>query len=654
MSGEISRAISSCGTEERDAASRLLRAGPLSAELENGNLRSVRFADIEVLRGIAFLVRDENWGTFTPEISDLAVNEESDRFSVSYRASCRDAQRRLSYEARIEARGTGSLSFEVTALAETELLTNRTGFVVLHPLAGVAGRVARVVHSDGSETVERFPELISPSQPIFDIHSLSHQIAPGVWAICTMEGDAFEMEDQRNWSDASYKTYIRPLAKPWPYALAQGSRHTQSVRLRIDGTVRAARPTDSEAVEVAIGGPAGTLLPEIGIGVPAEEAAHALAARDLVRRLGPRRLVCQIDARQPLVGAVLAAYRDLALATRAAATLEIVIPGGADPRNELTPVAAAVARAGLKADALTVFPASDLMSHQPGHEDPTVPPAAAICAAARAVFPGLRLGVGMASYFTELNRKRPPVGLGDFVTHTTCPIVHAADDRSVMETLEALPAIIGSTIAFSGGRPRRVGPSAIGCRQNPYGSAPFANSGGGRVCLAQVDPRQRGLFGAAWTLGYIAAFARGGVQAIALGAPTGPFGCIYRRTEYPQPYFDALGVPAVYPAFHVIAGLARDGGQPLLDAVSAWPQIVDAIAYRSGGRTLIWLCNLTARPVVASLRGLAGGTTKAAVADAASFARLTADPDALAMPALPIADRTIELDAYAVAHLVNE
>jgi len=32
-----------------------------------------------------------------------------------------------------------------------------------------------------------------------------------------------------------------------------------------------------------------------------------------------------------------------------------------------------------------------------------------------------------------------PVSRLDFVHNTTCPIVHAADDRSVMETLEALP-----------------------------------------------------------------------------------------------------------------------------------------------------------------------------------------------------------------------
>src|SRR5258707_14823484 len=125
----------------------------------------------------------------------------------------------------------------------------------------------------------------------------------------------------------------------------------------------------------------------------------------------------------------------------------------------------------------------------------------------------MRHGGGVLGYFTELNRKRPPLGLLDFTPHTTCPIVHAADDRSVMETLEALPAIIASTKAFCGAAAYRIGPSAIGCRQNPYGKGTLDNPRGGRVCLARVDPRQRGLFGAPWTLGYLAAPSPGGLGA---------------------------------------------------------------------------------------------------------------------------------------------
>jgi D-apionolactonase len=164
-----------------------------------------------------------------------------------------------------------------------------------------------------------------------------------------------------------------------------------------------------------------------------------------------------------------------------------------------------------------------------------VPELADIYRAARAAFPGIPLGGGMFSFFTELNRKRPPADMLDFVMHTTSPIVHAADDISVMETLEALPYVIQSTRSFIGRTPYRIGPSAIPARDNPYGASAASNPNNQRVCLAKMDPRQRGLFGAAWTLGYIAAFAYGGIEVVTMGAPTGPGGIIYRRSITSSP-----------------------------------------------------------------------------------------------------------------------
>ena len=84
-------------------------------------------------------------------------------------------------------------------------------------------------------------------------------------------------------------------------------------------------------------------------------------------------------------------------------------------------------------------------------------------------------GGGMFSYFTELNRKHVPLEELGFVTHCTCPIVHAADDLSVMQSLEALPFITHSTRAFIGDKPYWIGPSTIGMRQIPDGSRTMEN-----------------------------------------------------------------------------------------------------------------------------------------------------------------------------------
>jgi hypothetical protein len=199
-----------------------------------------------------------------------------------------------------------------------------------------------------------------------------------------------------------------------------------------------------------------------------------------------------------------------------------------------------------------------------------------------------------------------------------------------METLEALPFQIETARSFIGKTAHRVGPSAIGCRDNPHGATFTPNPNNERVCLAKMDPRMRGLFGAAWVLGYIATLARTGIEALTIGAPTGPLGLIYRRTEGAQPYYDDLSGEAVYPAFHVVSGLAGAAGAALVDAVSSAPQRLQCLAYRArrgtATGTTLWLANLSADVQEVRLAGVRPGAIVGTTIDETSFERATADP----------------------------
>jgi D-apionolactonase len=196
------------------------------------------------------------------------------------------------------------------------------------------------------------------------------------------------------------------------------------------------------------------------------------------------------------------------------------------------------------------------------------------------------------SYFTELNRKPVPQNLFDFVTHTVCPIVHAADDISVMETLEALPSIFASARNMIGKTPYHLGPSSIGCRDNPYGASVASNTNNRRICLTDVDPRQRGIFAAAWNVGLAAAAARARVSSIALGAVTGSQGIIYRKLPFAQPGIDDTNA-LVYPAFLAFRALASSVGATSLAAISTAPGQVDGLAWRSGKKQFALVANLT-------------------------------------------------------------
>src|SRR5260370_1730901 len=170
-----SRAIKFFGTEVPNGKRRELRAGPISAVFDSGALRYIRYHGEEVLRGIAYIVRDKEWGTYTAEIENLNIRQSKDGFDIGYEAICDDKDQAIRYSAKIDARSDGTLKFSAEATPLSHFLTNRTGFVVLHPLAGTAGRPVEVVHQGGNEEKNQFATFISPPQALFESPSPQHK-----------------------------------------------------------------------------------------------------------------------------------------------------------------------------------------------------------------------------------------------------------------------------------------------------------------------------------------------------------------------------------------------------------------------------------------------------------------------------------------------
>ena len=572
------RAFKLFGTDEPVTETTPLRAGPLECSLDAGNLRHIRLHGREAIRAISYIVRDRDWGTYNPEITNLSVEQGADGFRVTYEAVCTTRGRRSPTAPGSRPTPAATSSFAADGEALTDFVTNRTGFVVLHPVDGVSGTPLEVEHVDGSVERSRFPELIDPTCPFRDIRALTHEPLPGVRVACRMEGDAFEMEDQRNWMDASYKTYVRPLARPWPYTVAKGERLAQRVALAVAGAPEApVGAAAGGAVTVTVEEREVARMPAVGLAVPGEHAGAALAAAEPLRALAPAFLVGTFDAREGHDAGTVQAYGELARRLGADLVLEVVLPcvdadgqPTDDPgilRRDLDHVKGQVERVAVRPARVAVFPAVDLRSTLPGSVWPQAPSWAELIAAARAAFPGVPVGGGMFSYFTELNRKRPPAGLLDFVGHSTCPLVHAGDDLSLTEGLEALPFIFRTTRSFAGGKPYWLFPTTIAMRQNPYGAAPAENPHHGRLAMARTDPREQALIGAAWYAGYLAHAARAGLEAVTLGAAAGASAVV-----------SAAGRLA--PAYHVLRGHAALRGASVLASGSSAPREVQVLAAR--------------------------------------------------------------------------
>jgi hypothetical protein len=597
-----------------------------------------------MIRAISFIVRDKNWGTYAPQISDLDLREGSDSFRVSYEAVIEGEFR---YSAVITGQANGSLSFSGKGQAISDFLTNRTGFVVLHPIEGVAGAACTVEHVDGSIEDTEFPLLIDPVQPMRALRAITHEFSPGLKVTCRMEGDTFEMEDQRNWTDASYKTYVRPLALPWPYSIVKGEEIDQRVSLSVAGSTANIESKESGTYLTIRDSHTGSYMPPLGIGLCPKDLDATEQTINAIKAAGPSHIVCHYDPRSGHNRNDLQRMAELGEKISTELWLEFVIPSVENFENDISETGAAVAAMGDPFSTVMLSPAPDLKCTLPGSPWPPCPPLAACYQAARKAFPSARIGGGMFSFFTELNRKRPPLGLLDLVTFTTVAIFHAGDDRSAMEGLESLPYLAKTVRSFIENKPYHVGPSAIGLRMNPYGEAPMPNPGNIRQAMNGMDPRQRGLFAAAWSVGFVARFAKGGASALTLGGGAGEFGIAYAKAVYPQPWFDENG--GIYPVYHVLKGLADLGGKPLVDLQISTPDEIQAIAARRNSGIELWITNLTDQTKSVELTPKLTG--KASILSAQEFERATKNLSVMDLLEQPFAEEDLILPPYAVARL---
>jgi len=601
------------GTDEVEPARRVFRAGRLQAELDGrGNLSAITFDGIEILRGIAFLVRNKDWGTFAAECSGLQAQETADGFSVTYHATCRDGENLLQCQAHIEGHGEGTLRFSAKMTPTADFITNRAGFIVLHGLQGIAGAPVDIEHTDGSKETVTLPRHVRSDQPLFDLAAVTHHPDPGLAVTVRFQGDVFEMEDQRNWTDASFKTYVRPLSRPFPYTLAAGVTVTQSIELQVRSVPVASGMSSGmggDTLRLHSDRPLG-VMPRIGVGVRSDNVKGALAVSENLRRLAVQSLVAEVDPRQEDFQATLADYERLAVLTGLAVSLEMILPCVRPVHEELQWLAEAIAKTGLKVDAIALSPAADLKTDSP-HEG-ELPPLSLIYAEGRKAFPTVRLGGGTFAYFAELNRKKPPVALLDFVTHTTCPIIHAANDDGVMQTLECLPWVFASTRAFIGDCAYHVGPISIAMRANPYGATPTPNPSNQRLAMADRDPRAQALFGAAFYAAYAMEVARAQIEALSLCAPTGNTGLFVLSESGPQPV----------PASSVVQLLASAAGKPTVDV--SVPRGLSAIGWQDEQATQVLVANLT-RNVIPLQLPVSGNAIHATIVDEARLARTPSD-----------------------------
>lgn len=585
------------GVDRPRAETHELHAGPVTALLDGIDLRYVRLGSLEMVRRVYVAVRDQNWNTIPGTYRITGLQQEKDSFAVEFEVEHHSHDIVFAWHGRITGTPDGAIRYDMDGTAKTDFRYNRIGFCILHPFCECAGRpyyaetLQQQVHGN-------LPDLIGQQRfeggyyvPLFPaFKSLAIDLTDDVRVQCDFEGDLFEMEDQRNWTDASFKTYCTPLSLGFPHQASIGTSIAQSFTVSATGTgggsAEKGQENTPEEVRVTLGQPTTRQIPALGFGMNSDGATLTTRERDLLRKLQPDHLRVDVHlaaAYSASLERTIEVCQSLDCALEVAVFLTEETATELDRLAELLQDRARVAR-------FLIFQEGAQTAH------PSETTAPALVALARQHLEGVASEAAFAGgtdmYFCELNRTRPQVEVMDAVSYTIIPQAHAFDDRSLVETLEAQAETVKSAQAFSSGRPIVVSPVTLKRRYNPHAIAAEAERAPDELPDA-VDPRQMSLFGAVWTAGSIKYLSESGASALTYFETTGWQGFIERETGSPLPALFSSEPGMVFPLYHVFADVAEGKKGTIVQCESNQPLVVTALAIAQQGTLQLLVANLT-------------------------------------------------------------
>lgn len=568
------------------------RSGAWSLELRDDEFADIAYEGSVVLRSVRAVVRDRNWDT-----AGLVVDRvDASGIALTLHVHSEGLDSDLCGIVRAEVRGPGRLRVLTDLESASEFATNRTGLVVLHPPV-LAGAEMHVRHADGTVAHSRFPSDISPHQPAFDIAGLSWA-HDGLDVELRFAGDVFEMEDQRNWTDASYKTYSRPLALPFPYTLAAGERVIQSIDIAVAGTPSAATADPVARIRLE----EGPALPSIGVAAstaPDPAPAASAAGRD---GSWPASVLVELDLATRNWRAALARAAASGAPLDVRFVLEELDPSSIDE--------AVHALHGLSVARVTAFWPTGPAQHMSDLEAISLLRHALTEAGVDAPVVG-----GARSHFTELNREhqRLPRGL-DGVVFSTTPLFHSLSGAQLIEAIPMQRLVATQGVSIAAGLPVHIGPISLRPHFNNVATTPppmpehdDLRDGYGSALTDAADPRQREPELAAWTIASAAALAVPGVETLAYFEESGPRG-VLAADGSPLPVLDAVTALGALSGAPGLRGDSPDG-------------LVWALGARTGDGDTVLVANLD-RDTRSVEVELPGGETRRAEVPAGGFARI--------------------------------
>ena len=521
-----------------------LKSGLLELVYENGAIRWIKLGNIEIIRMVYSAVRDQNWGTIEPRIDVETITNQESSFVINLKVSYQSGP--VNFVAKYHISGANNkIRFEMFGIAHSSFLKNRIGLCVLHPISDCIGKVGVVGHPDGTKTDFIFPEQISAYQPVKNIQSLVWSPVVGITAKINFCGDIFEMEDQRNWTDASFKTYCTPLDLPFPVEIKKGETVSQVVELIIENELNESIPAN-ESVFFCNPNQV-SALPELGTAINPGKESLTNDELTLLRKLPLKHLRVEVNlSRSEFRNMIEKAGKESRLL---GCPLFVVLYFSKDFKDEYILFKRLCKEFNLSIAYLLPV-GQDHLSFAAFNE---------LEKQIRNDFPGIKLGVGVNAYFAELNRTRPHFNNSDFLSFTICPQVHAFDCASMVENLKTQADVVRSVQALFPGKPVFVSPVSLKQRFSVVATT-FETESESDVFSRSFDPRQMSVFAASWTLGSLKFLSQAGAGLVTYYETVGWNGFFQEEYVPDLPVKFSTKTEDIFPVYEVLKEIAGFSG----------------------------------------------------------------------------------------------
>ncbi len=488
----------------------ILKTTHLTVAYQHGYLRYLKSGNEELVRMIYTAVRDEHWLTASMTISEEKIEQEEYAFKINYQATYR--LNAIEYFANVEIIGNpdDTISFHFLGTSNCDFLRNRIGICVHHPIQECVGQTVQILQGDGSSMVSVFPQLIAPHQPFKNIQQLIWKTPNQVQARLAFEGDVFETEDQRNWTDNSFKTYSTPLAIPFPVAVKKGDCVEQKVILTLTNTNDISTTLNDELV-------AETWFAFPAIGYAKCSDTLSMEQVELLNQIIVDHLRVEIRFDPDWENDFDNAIEEAGL-LHTKLELAVFFDDYKNEYSHLKKVLNATVGSIIILKKNAVVPDQQLL-------DFVIP-------LLKADFPSLNIGAGTDVFFAELNRNRITDERLNFVNFSINPQVHLYDDETLIENLTAQQYCIQTIRSFTK-LPIHISQVTLKPRGFP---------------ALSVDVRQHTKFIANWTaltLKYLA-----GAAQITFYETVGEKGIV--NTNGPSPIYELLKIITAFKPKYII------------------------------------------------------------------------------------------------------